>query len=206
MRNTSIRIAPWVLGLCAVSASASPTAAAAVEAPPPGVYGQLLIGYAPAKGQVTGYFHDETGGGQFSCILYVEGAASGRSTRITTYFPPEPKARIDGVLTLAGGQITIALNEEPGGCGMVNPFADKDRPATFDLNEGRPWMQIRVVRTKKAYFYNAPDDAVHRKGYMVQGDGVGVRDEKPGWLNVDYPNPDKMISGWVREADLYPGP
>jgi hypothetical protein len=34
---------------------------------------------------------------------------------------------------------------------------------------------------------------------------VGVRGSKPGWLNVDYVDPDgKAVSGWIKQADFYP--
>jgi hypothetical protein len=172
----------------------------------PGVYDELLIGYAPATGVVSGYFQTETGGGQFSCIFTLSGTFKNGAARITTYFPEAPKDRIAGTLFARGGEVEIVLDNEPGGCGMAQPFADKARAAAFSLAAAHPWTAIRVVRVKKAYFYNAPGDGVHRKGYMVQGDGVGVRAISPGWVQVDYPNPDKMVSGWVREADLYPPP
>src|SRR5579859_7536824 len=49
--------APIILALAAATAQAA-------EAPiVPGVYDELLLGYAPATHTLTGYFHSETGGG-----------------------------------------------------------------------------------------------------------------------------------------------
>ena len=173
----------------------------------PGVYDELLIGYDASSRTLSGYFHSETGGGQFSCIFYLTGKPAGGAGRVETYFPETPEARIGGTITTgAGGRVTLVLDEEPGGCAMVQPFADKSRPASFDLAGAHPWTQVRVVRSKTSYFYNAPGAATHRKGYLVRGDGVGVKGAAGGWLQVEYPNPDQMNIGWMREIDFYPRP
>jgi hypothetical protein len=155
---------------------------------------------------LTGYFQTDTGAGQFSCIFYLTGKLTNAGARIETYFPETPKDRIAGTLAAKGTSVRVVLTEEPGGCAMAWHVADKDQPADFTLSAAHPWTQIRVVRAKKAYFYNAPNSPTHRNGYLVQGDGVGVRATSAGWLQVDYPGADKITSGWVRAADLYPAP
>lgn len=83
----------WVpAALCVIAAPAW----AAGPALQPGVYDELLIGYEPSTQTVTGYFHSETGAGQYSCIFYLNGKLSGRTARIESYFPETPKDRIDG--------------------------------------------------------------------------------------------------------------
>jgi hypothetical protein len=190
--------------LALVTAMGVADASAAVR---PGVYDALILGYTPATQTLTGYFSSSTGAGQFNCIFYLKGHGGGATTRIETWFPVTPSERIGGTLRgEAGGRVSILLDEEPGGCAMVNPFADKSRPAEFDLASAHDWIEVRVVHAKKSYFYDAPGAATHRRGYLVQGDGVGVKAAVKGWLQVDYPGPDKTVSGWVKDADLYPGP
>ena len=193
--------------MLAVASLMGDPARAAAPAIQPGVYDELLIGYAPSTKVVTGYFSSETGAGRFNCIFYLTGVMTGAAAPITTYFPATPKDRISGVIkTDASGHVGVALREEHGGCWNVQHFADKDQPSDFTLSAAHPWIQIRVVRAKKPFFYNAPEEASRRRGYLVLGDGVGVDEGRPGWVRVDYPNTDKMTSGWIREADLFPGP
>jgi hypothetical protein len=174
----------------------------------PGVYeGLLLVGYDPSSKTVSGYFSEELGGGQFSCIFYLSGRVGGAAARIESYFPETPRDRIAGSMTSGkDGLLAVSLAEEHGGCLMTEHFADKAKPREFELSAAHPWLSIRVVKSKKAYFYNAPDGRDRRKAYLVRGDGVGVKSSKTGWLEVDFAGPEKTTSGWMREAEFYPGP
>lgn len=165
----------------------------------------LLIGVDPATGLVTGYF-DMTQGGQpsFNCIFYLKGRLAGRSAAVDTFFPDDPKGElIRGSLTAVGeGQVRLALPSEHGGCANVWQFADQAQPADFTLQGARPWIAVRVVRAARAYFYPAPGGA-HGKGYLVKGDGVGVRAARSGWVQADFVGETRTSSGWLRAADLY---
>lgn len=104
------------------------------------------------------------------------------------------------------GHFRVQLESEHGGCANVELFADPTQPATFDLAAAHPWDAVAVVRSDKAYFYDAPGAAAHRKAYVVQGDGVGVRAAKAGWVEVDYVGGAATVSGWLKSSDLYPTP
>lgn len=185
-----------------------------LAAPPPahaqdiasGVYDELLIGYDPATQVVSGYYSSETGGGQYSCIFYLSGKLSGASAPISTYYPED---RLDEVIkgklvVETHRKLQVRLPEEHGGCWNVMHFADAEQPAEFELASAYPWTSIAVVKSKRAYFFADPASAAHRKAYVVEGDGVGVRAKKPGWLNVDYVDPDgKAVSGWIKQSDVY---
>jgi hypothetical protein len=100
--------------------------------------------------------------------------------------------------------VLVRLAKEHGGCWNVQHFADPDMPAEFKLDAPYPWVSVAVVRNEKAYFYDSPASATHRKGYLVAGDGVGVRATQAGWLQVDYYSPDeKVTSGWIRQSDVF---
>ena len=186
--------------------AASPPAHAQDTSIASGVYDELLMGFDPTTRIVSGYYYSETGGGQFSCIFYLSGKLSGASAPISTYFPEEPADEvIKGKLVVeTHHKFQIRLAEEHGGCWNVMHFADAEQPAEFELQSAYPWTSIAVVKSKRAYFFPDPASATHRKAYVVKGNGVGVRAKKPGWLNVDYIDPDgKAISGWIRQADVY---
>ena len=171
-----------------------------------GDYGDgMLIGFNPSTKALTGYFSSETGQGQFSCIFYLKGKLTGSPAAISTYFPETPDDKIKGQLVLtASNSFKVRLSTEPGGCWNVLHFADDSLPAEFTLVAKHPWVSVAVVRSGRAFFFDAPTAAVHRKSYVVKGDGVGVRTVKPGWLEVDFVAGEKVVSGWIRQADVYP--
>jgi hypothetical protein len=189
---------------------AGPALAAAAAPVVSGSYDDaMLLAYNPASGEVSGYF-DMTRGEQpsFSCIFYLHGKLSGASAAIETYFPATPKDDlIAGKLVLSDAKdFTVQLATDHGGCGMVESFSDPSQPATFDLSAAYPWEAVAVVKSDKAYFYDTPGAATHRKGYVVQGDGVGVRAAQTGWVQVDYVGGAATVSGWLKTSDLYPTP
>jgi hypothetical protein len=171
-----------------------------------GDYGDgMLIGVDPATQAVTGYFSAATGQGQFSCIFYLTGKLGTSRIPVSTYFPGTPAEKIKGDLVLkAPDSFTVRLSSEHGGCWNVEHFADASDPAEFTLAAKHPWLSVAVVKSDRAYFFDTPTSATHRKAYIVQGDGVGVRASQPGWLQVDFVGGSKMISGWIRQTEVYP--
>ena len=169
--------------------------------------GDMLIGFDRTTGLVTGYFSEETGEGQFSCIFYLTGTLRGSEATISTYFPEAPtEDLIKGQLVVLGtrGQFQVRLPSEHGGCWNVEHFADENEPAEFTLDAAYPWISVAVVKRDRAYFFDTPASATHRKGYVVRGDGVGVRAIERGWLQVDFVGSGKPVSGWIRQSDVYP--
>jgi hypothetical protein len=169
----------------------------------------MLVGYDPATKIVSGYFDMEQGGPPIiSCIFYLRGTLAGSAAKVATYFPETPADDlINGKLALQDPKhFEVTLPTEHGGCANLEPFTDKDQPANFQLGAAHPWTAVAVVRSAKAYFWDTPASAAHRKGYLVKGDGVGVRASQPGWIEVDYVGGDKPISGWLRQSDVYPVP
>jgi hypothetical protein len=195
-------------GMSALLLSAPPAARAGEVGIAGGVYSDgLIIGVDPATRIVSGYYSSQTGGGQFSCIFYLTGKLRGPSSQISTYFPGTPTSDlIKGELRLETRQtFQVRLPSEHGGCWNVQHFADQAQPAAFTLESAHPWTSVAVVKSQRAYFFDTPASASHRKGYLVKGDGVGVRATRPGWLQVDYVDPDgKTASGWIRQSDVYP--
>jgi hypothetical protein len=171
-----------------------------------GAYDDMLIGFDPATRVVTGYFFSQTVRGQFSCIFYLKGVLHGPSAHVSTYFPETPAADlIKGELALETHmKFRVKLPSEHGGCWNVEHFADDNQPAEFTLKGHHPWTSVAVVRSDKAYFFDAPASVTHRKAYLVKGDGVGVRASQPGWLEVDFIGGHRPVSGWIRQSDIYP--
>lgn len=195
------------LMLTAVMAALAGSASAAPPAIASGAYDNtLLIGVDPASGAVSGYFDMTQGGGPpvISCIFYLKGHLAGPRAAIETFFPDDPNGDlIGGTLSAQGpGKVRLALPTEHGGCSNVWQFADATQPADFALQGARPWTSVRVVQAAKAYFYPGPG-AAHGRGYLVRGDGVGVRASQGGWVQADFVGGTRPSTGWLRDADLY---
>jgi hypothetical protein len=185
---------------------AAPPAHAGYFAVSTGVYSEgLLLGFDPTTQIVSGYYHSETGGGQFSCIFYIVGKLSGRRSAISTYFPEQPASDlIKGKLVVEARRLKVRLRSEHGGCWNVRHFADDTDPAEFTLDSAHAWSSVAVVKSGRAYFFETPGGRTRRKEYIVKGDGVGVRTKKLGWLEVDYIDSNgKMVSGWIKQAGVY---
>jgi hypothetical protein len=198
---------PWIIAVAGLLVA--PLAATAAE---PGVVSgayddAMLVGYDPATKIVSGYFDmEQPGPPTISCIFYLRGTLAGAKAKVATYFPETPADDlIKGEMALQDTKhFQVRLPTEHGGCANLEPFADKDQPAGFQLGTAHPWTAIAVVKSARAYFWDTPTSATHRKGYLVKGDGVGVRGAQPGWIEVDYVGGDKTISGWLRQTDVYP--
>jgi hypothetical protein len=196
-----LMLAAAMVGLAAGTAGAAPTIAS-------GAYDNtLLIGVDPASGAISGYFDMTQGGGPpvISCAFYLKGHIAGPKVVVDTFYPDDPKGDlIRGSLSAQEpGKVRLALPSEHGGCGNVWQFADKTQPADFTLQGARPWASVRVVKAAKAYFYPTPGAAAHGKGYLVKGDGVGVRAAQAGWVQAEFVGETRTSSGWLRDADLY---
>ena len=199
------------LALALLAAVLAPgTAVAAGTTLATGAYeNTLMIGYDPATGLVTGYF-DMTypGPPEMSCAFYLKGKLAGADAAIDSYYPDDPKGDlIKGSLSLQGrGKVGVRLAADHGGCGNVWQFADASSPLSiFALEAAHAWTSVRVVKADKAYFYPAAGAAAHGKAYIVAGDGVGVKASQTGWDEVDYTGGKRVVSGWVRDEDLFPG-
>ena len=192
----------WLAGLAAMLAPA-----VALAAPAAGRYENgLMLGVAP-NGVVTGYFQmSQDGPPQITCAFYLKGKLNGDSARIDTYYPDDPKGDlIKGTLSAPDRTVTtITLPTDHGGCGNVWSFADKDNPASFDLNGPANWIAVRVVKARRAYLYKAAGAAGHGAAYVVQGDGVGVLGVQGAWVWIEFEGPSKVTLGWVKASDLYP--
>jgi hypothetical protein len=171
-----------------------------------GDYGDgMLIAVNPATEAVTGYYSADNINGQFSCIFYLTGKLGRSPVPVSTWFPETPAEKITGKLFLeAPDRFKVRLSAEHGGCWNVTHFADDSSPAEFTLVARHPWLSIAVVKSDRAYFFDTPTSPQHRKAYLVKGDGIGVRAVQPGWLQVDFVGENKMTSGWIRKAEVYP--
>lgn len=165
----------------------------------------MMIAYDPATHIVSGYYASATGEGKFSCAFYLTGKLAGREADVSTYYPGESVSDlIKGRLVVEDDKsLRIVLPSEHGGCWNVQHFADERQPAEFSLATAHPWTSVIVVLSDRAYFFDAPRAAQHRKAYVVKGDALGVRAFQFGWYYVDFVSDGKTVSGWIRQMDVH---
>lgn len=193
------KILIWLTALAAWPCLAAPLVS--------GDYSGFIVG-VDRNGSMTGYFESFTGGGQFSCIFFVSGKVRGSANRVDTWFPGDrdPRELIHGVIerVTSGGKpaVRLKLEEEHGGCWNVQRFASD--PSTFALTEQGSWESVRIVASKKAYFYDAPSSSKPRKAYVVTGNALRVFETRDGWVKAEYVGPEnRRTRGWISERDLF---
>ncbi len=194
------KILVWLIALVALPCFAVPMAS--------GDYDGFLVG-VDRSGILTGYFESSTGAGQFSCIFFVSGKVTGSSSnRVQTWFPGDrdPKEVIHGVLEHVSSNgkpaVRLKLDEEHGGCWNVQRFASD--PSAFVLTEQGRWESIRIISSKKAYFYDDPSSPKARKAYAVTGNALRVFEVRDGWVKGEYVSPEnRRTRGWISERDLF---
>lgn len=175
-----------------------------------GEYHSLKIAHDPATGAVTGHYMNFTGWDEelevprFSCIFAIHGVMEGGQARISTAYPGDNEV-IAGTLVVTGeGTFTITLDEEHGGCWNVQPdFPRGEGGVSFSLETQHPWIAVRVVEARQAFFHDDADLGTKRKAYCVKDDVLPVKSSKPGWVEGQFEYKDKVTEGWVKEDALY---
>lgn len=178
--------------------------------PSSGIYAELIVGVDQRNGVITGYYEngtgwdDETKSSKFTCIFYLYGVKQGDSFKIVTWWLGNDAAEslVNGRLDFkADGSIEVLLESEHGGCWNVQHFADRDRPTNLSLDKPGSWTSIRVVKVRRAYLYDKPNQT-RRRAYLTKHNVIRIFSNKPGWVEAEY-GVDKIIKGWVKESDLY---
>lgn len=167
----------------------------------------LKIAYDSQTNKLTGYYENYTGLDEatntplLSCLFYMEGILEENTAKLTTYYPSDqPDEYISGTLELVSSSgLTIKLSEEHGGCWNVQHFADE--PATFSLEKETPWVQIRFIKSDKAFFYANGAMKKKQKSYVVRNDFVCIEKiEGKGAYCTFYGK--QITKGWLKTADL----
>ncbi len=164
-----------------------------------GVYEGLAVAISPA-GDITGFFSEELGGVVHRrCFFFLTGKLKGDAAALKTWSDMTYPGSVrfegqDAVLKIEKGR------DHPGCAAVMIPEIASG--LSLEKTAATKWTAIRKITAAKAYFYAAPMSAKRGKAYVVAGDMVGVLQEKPGWLEVEYPaNADTRRKTWLRTTD-----
>ena len=170
-----------------------------------GIFGELKIAFNQNTNKVNVFYEDKTGydeptgNSKFSCIFYIEGKLVNNKAFIWTYFPSD-RDNITGTLTIENKVITVHLQTEHGGCQNVQHFSDKE-PASFTIDEEKPWIQIQYAIKEKVYFYSDLLESSKRNAYILKGNIVYIEKIVGDWVYCSFFGK-KTTKGWIQETDL----
>jgi hypothetical protein len=194
----------WVRFLCAgavflaLEAGALGGAARSQAQLKSGIYEGLTLA-VDAQGAVTGSYRDEEGEGVTkSCSFFLAGHEKGGEAVVATWsletFPGSLKAADHGVvLQIENGR------DHPGCASVLPPLISEGM--LLDLDSPADWTSLRRVIAKRAYLLRKPNDRRGGRGYLVNGDIVGVLARSRDWLDVEYAKEGRRTRGWLRAAD-----
>jgi len=133
-------------------------------------------------------------------------SARGVRKKITAWWPgggaiAADATRLPGEIAFKADGLTLTLRSRPGGCQYL---MGDDASFDQDLSARHDWRAVRVVRSARAYFYDAPDEKTRRKDFTVKDDGVGVLRIEGSWAEVEYAGDERITRGWMKSGDFYP--
>jgi len=177
----------------------------------------FTVGYDFRNGTVTGYMAAlRTAPGETNeCKLLFKGDRANKANIsvkvVNATVGQSQSAMLSGQLEIRNNRFQLVVNKSqlPGDCDWVLPFVGY--PAVEEKSGqvivtvlpmiSGVWRAVGVIQAKKAYFYQAPDEATVQKAYLVSGDILHIYDEKPGWYFVKFQGRKKEVLGWIRVRD-----
>ena len=137
---------------------------------------------------------------QFTCRFLLRGQLEGGRRIVETWYPGEEPIR--GNLSFEGGQASLMLRENHGGCSMASGDMTQRpyRAAPHGVGEGR--IGVALVASQRAAFRSSPGLPAPRTPYVVEGDPVAVLERRGGWMRVSYVAGRRPVTGWLPADEL----
>jgi hypothetical protein len=95
--------------------------------------------------------------------------------------------------------------EPPGGMACIGINEGSGEKVTF--LRPKEWKGLKMVRSRKAFFYTEPDGKTKRKAFVKMYDVVGILDAKGAWVEVEFDDctsEPKITTGWIKSGDFFP--
>lgn len=185
----------YLLLLSGLSACDAAARNAAFES---GNYEGLLLAVS-SDGQLTGRFEERAGlDGRITCSYALKGTANGSKASANI----NDGAGHLGVVSLAWTDKVIAFRLEGGGKFKCAPaLGEWGSEWTLEQVQKLNWVEIRRIRSDRAYFHDAPTAAKVRRAFVVKNDVVGVVKSDGAWLSIEYLGDRGVSRGWIAESD-----
>jgi hypothetical protein len=174
------------------------------QAPSSGQYGSLTLSVVGDR--VTGVFSEARGGNgseaapQFSCRFLLRGRLQDGRGIVETWYPGDEP--IPGNLSFEGGRASLMLRENQAGCAMASGDMTREPYRGVPVSAGKDWIDVALVRARRAAFRTAPGGPAPRTPYVVEGDPVAVLERRGDWVRARYVAGTRPVSGWLPASDL----
>jgi hypothetical protein len=172
--------------------------------PLPGSYeGNMFLALDNQAQKFIGYYENQTGEGKFCCAFLFEGilsSAKDNSCKIISFLPNIGDTIKGTMKFIDKNSFSIKLDDDQPGCWNVQSF--KDDLVQFSLFQECKWIDIKIIKEPKAYFYSEPDNSKKKKAYLIKGDCIKVLEKNSSWLKVEF-SAKKTTIGWIRLEDCY---
>jgi hypothetical protein len=164
----------------------------------------------PAQGTVSGYYReiDEPPNmARSECAFYFSGKLQGDRYAIQAWQPDDRKSKAtSGQLTVFSADkgrpsALLKLKRLSRDCSALNPKLDQAEGALLDKSKNGAWIEVRVVKNSKSFYYQTPDLASPQRSSARRGSVLTVTARQSGWAQIQA---DQKVKGWIQEADLYP--
>ena len=135
--------------------------------------------------------------GNFVCQFYVSGKITGNTFRVQCRNAFDT-GTVGGTVTVINDRSFMLKTDENPGCAMM--IADfENKGETYQLGSVKTRLQIRMVQSKKAYFYTDTTEVSKRKAFLIQNDNATVTRKVNNWLFVTF----NKTAGWMKEEDMF---
>ncbi len=144
-------------------------------------------------GRIDAFIGDSAGA---VCQFYFDGKITGKKFEVNCGNFVDTGTVSGTVTILNDTSVFLKTKNDPGCSDRILDLVENG--ATFVLKSKLKIIQIRNVKSAKAYFYAKPDASTIRKAYLVNGDEAQVTDKRADWVRVTF----KKTTGWMQETDL----
>lgn len=171
-----------------------------------GLYDSSRIGYEASTKTLSGVFKEvEIGKQQKSCVFYfISTLEHDEKTYPLSIYDLNYQLISYGTINYwkAVDAYHIKLDKNLYQCQQMMPDIVGTGIDIFFKNF-MPWKFVKLVKSSKAYFYKAPNEASKGRAYILKGDDLGLVERRGEWYKVQYVTASqKVVEGWVKKTDL----
>lgn len=144
--------------------------------------------------RITGMIDVVAAGGNQVCRCYFQG--SGKKDTIQISLMSFVDTGVEYGKLVVVDDSTVGIYDEDGpACSHISPEIGGERIPLFKRES---FLEIRLVRSEKAYFYSEKRHSTKRKVYLVKNDAAAVTGISGEWRRVKF----GKTTGWMKASDL----
>lgn len=160
----------------------------------PGLYWEGAVKIGVNGDRITGMFDVVVAGGNQVCQFYFQGRR--KKDKIQLNIRNFVDTGVESGNLVVVDDSTVGIYDEGGPvCSHIPPETRGERIALF---KREPFLEIRVVKSEKAFFYSEKRNSAKRKAYLVKYDVADVTEISGEWRKVTF----GKTTGWMKASDF----